>query len=285
MELNNMEQNKNKDIKKDRGYFFDIAKLVTGNGFAQIAKSFLSIIISRLYQPENFGILQNFSSIVNIFAVTSSLRYEQTIILPKDDKSATNQAYISLFFTLLTTIIFSSVIFFGGRKIALILNSPALVKFLWLVPINILLLGINNIFTLWNTRFRKYSRLALSHITNEMVGEGTTAGLGAFSLVSSDSMIFSRILGQMVSLIFLAVRTIKEQGRVILRNFDLSKIYSGIVQYKKFPLYNIWSSLLNSLALYLPGIILSAYSADNRRILFSRTKCSSIADIFNKRIH
>ncbi len=251
--------NANPGMNKDRNYFFDIAKLVTGNGFAQIVKSLLSIIISRLYQPEHFGIMQNFSSLVNIFSVTSSLRYEQTIILPKDEKRAINQAFLSLFFTLLTTLFFSLAIFIFGKKIALILNSPILEKYLWLFPINVFILGVSNIFNLWNTRFRKFSRLVISNITNEMVAEGTTVGLGMLSLASSDSMIISRILGRIVSLIFLATRTIKEQGRIILKNFELKIMFSGISLYKKFPIFNIWSTLLNSLALYLPGIIISAY--------------------------
>ena len=71
--------------KKDFGYFSDVLKMVGGNGFVQVIKTILSPIISRLFLPEYLGVSQNFSSIANIFAILSSLRYDQTVILPKKD--------------------------------------------------------------------------------------------------------------------------------------------------------------------------------------------------------
>ena len=64
--------------KKDFSFFYDVAKLVSGNGIVQFFRALLSPVISRLYMPAFFGITQNFSSIANILAVMASLRYEQT---------------------------------------------------------------------------------------------------------------------------------------------------------------------------------------------------------------
>ena len=46
--------------KKDFSFFYDVIKLVTGNGLSQVLKAFLSPIISRLFLPEFFGVTQNF---------------------------------------------------------------------------------------------------------------------------------------------------------------------------------------------------------------------------------
>ena len=78
--------------KKDFGFFYDVVKLISGNGFAQAVKVLLSPIISRLFLPEFFGITQNFSSIANILAVISSMRYDQSIMLPKEEKKAATKA-------------------------------------------------------------------------------------------------------------------------------------------------------------------------------------------------
>jgi O-antigen/teichoic acid export membrane protein len=248
-----------RERKKDHGYFFDTVKLVSGNSIAQAIKSILSIVISRLYLPEFFGITQNFSSIVNIVSYISSLRYEQTIILPKEEKKAINQLHISLIFTSITSFLMFVAISLWGGQIAQLLNSPALKDYLWLVPLNVLAFGIFNIFSQWSTRKRKFSRLASARIINETVVEGTTVGLGFLSLASSGTMIFSRILGQVVSMLFLGVKTIREIGKDIYTTFNFKQILAGISQYRNFPLLNLWSSLLNNLALYLPAIILSAY--------------------------
>jgi len=131
--------------RKDFSFFYDVAKLVSGNGFVQLFRAILSPIISRLYLPAFFGITQNFSSIANILAVTSSLRYEQTIMLPRDEEKAANQFGLSLLVMGITTPISLLLIALFRYDLAVLLNAPNLADYLWFIPLQVFAIGLFNV--------------------------------------------------------------------------------------------------------------------------------------------
>ncbi|MDO9546677.1 MAG: oligosaccharide flippase family protein [Pelolinea sp.] len=245
--------------KKDFGFFYDVVKLVSGNGFVQVFRTVLSPIISRLFLPEFFGVTQNFSSIANIFAVISSLQYDQTIMLPKEKEKAANQLGVSLFFLFILTPLSFIIIWLFKDNISNLLNSPQLTSFLWLVPIQVFAIGSFNVFKQWNARDRKFFRLSITQVTNEVAADGMTAGFGFANLASSNTMIISRISGQLLASLTLGSLVLKEDGKFIFNHIRWEEMISGMKEYIKFPQFNVWASFLSTLSLYLPGILLSAY--------------------------
>jgi O-antigen/teichoic acid export membrane protein len=250
---------KKAERKKDFSFFYDVVKLLTGNGFVQVLRILLSPVISRLFLPEFFGVTQNFSSIANIFGVVSSLRYDQSIMLPKEKEKAANQFSVSLFFLLITTPISLITVWLFKDKIADVLNAPKLAPYLWFVPIQVFAIGAFNVFKQWNARKRKFLQLSAAEVTREVVVDGMTVGFGFADLASSSTMIISRISGQLLSTLTLGLLVLKEDGKFIVAQARWEKMKAGMREYKKFPQFNIWAAFLSTLSLYLPGILLSAY--------------------------
>lgn len=279
--------------KKDFGYFSDVLKMVGGNGFVQVIKTILSPIISRLFLPEYFGVLQNFSSIANIFAILSSLRYDQTVILPKKDEQAVNQFAVSIFFIFLTTPITIILVWFFKDDAARLLRSPELENYLWFVPLYVLALGSFNALKQWNTRKRQYLRLSAAQVASEVVSDGMTTGFGLANLANSNTMILARIAGQLIGSITLGYLILKEDGKYIISQIRWKLMKEGISIYRKFPLYNIWSSFLSNATLYIPGLLLSGYFSPTEAGYFSMGNnvlrlpvaliASSIGQVFSER--
>ncbi len=255
--------------KKDFGFFSDVIKLVSGNGFAQVIRTLTSPIISRLYTPDFFGITQNFSSIANILAIISSLRYDQTVLLPKDEEQASNQFAISVFFTAISTPIFLVLVLLLRQDVAGWLNSPKLADYLWYVPLYVFALGSFNALKQWNSRKRQFLRLSAAQVANETVTDGMTVGLGFGGLASSSSMIISRISGQLISSLVLAFLILKEDGKTIFGNIRIDLMKKGIRVYRKFPLFNIWAAFLSNASLYIPGLLLAGYFSPTEAGYFS----------------
>lgn len=279
--------------KKDFGYFSDVLKMVGGNGFVQVIKTILSPIISRLFLPEYLGVSQNFSSIANIFAILSSLRYDQTVILPKKDEQAANQFAISIFFILITTPISIILVWFFKDDAARLLRSPQLENYLWFVPVYVLALGSFNALKQWNTRKRQYFRLSAAQVASEVVTDGMTTGFGFANLASGSSMILARIAGQLIGSITLGYLILKEDGKYLISQIKWKMMKEGISIYKKFPLFNIWSAFLSNATLYIPGLLLSAYFSPTEAGYFSMGNnvlrlpvaliASSIGQVFSER--
>lgn len=252
-------ETKTPQTRKDFSFFYDVAKLVSGNGFVQLFRAILSPIISRLYLPAFFGITQNFSSIANILAVTSSLRYEQTIMLPRDEEKAANQFGLSLLMMAFTTPISLLLVALFRYDIAALLNAPNLAEYLWLIPLHVFAIGLFSILRQWTTRKKQFVRLSIAEVVNEVTADGFTAGFGFAGQAGGFTMILARIAGQVLGSLSLGLYVIKRDGRFIRESLRWETIRAGMREYRKFPLYNIWASFLSTLALYLPGIILSAY--------------------------
>lgn len=77
-------------LNKRSSFFSNVLKLVSGTTLAQVITILSAPIISRLFAPQAFGVLNVFTSIAGIVSIVICLRYEYAIILPEDDTDAIN---------------------------------------------------------------------------------------------------------------------------------------------------------------------------------------------------
>ena len=66
----------------------NVLTLVTGTTIAQSIPIAISPILTRIYTPEDFGVLALFISITTILGTIANGRYELAIVLPKRDNNA-----------------------------------------------------------------------------------------------------------------------------------------------------------------------------------------------------
>ena len=71
---------------------------MTGTSLAQAIPIIISPILTRIYTPEDFGLLALFLSITNIIGSVANGRYELAIMLPKEDEDAINIAALGFVF-------------------------------------------------------------------------------------------------------------------------------------------------------------------------------------------
>lgn len=254
-----IEESSGNDLRKDTKFFSDVLKLVTGSGFVQVFRVLISPVLSRLFLPEYFGILQNYLSIVKPLGVVSSLRYDRAILLPKERKEAANMLVMSLGITALFSASMFLLVWLFGEQFAASLKSPELAKYLWFIPLSIAALGFFEALRQWNSRDRKYMRLSIAQVGSEVLGEGLMAGFGFAGFTSGSIMIIMQVIGQVFATLAFSYLVFKEDLKYILNNLDWQIIREGLSKYKKFPLFNLWSTLISNAALYIPSILLSMY--------------------------
>src|SRR5512133_567535 len=101
MELLDMDETKvnaakkRSDISNKKSFAFDVLTLTGGTTFAQILTILSVPVLTRLYQPENFGVWALYSSIASIISVIICLRYDYSIMLPESDEDAVNLLGVS----------------------------------------------------------------------------------------------------------------------------------------------------------------------------------------------
>lgn len=245
--------------KKSSSFAIDVAKMATGTTFAQVVTILVSPILTRLYGPEAFGISALFGSITGIIGIIVCLRYNFAIILPDNEKEAVNIMGLSLLIALITSGLSAVALFFGGDELLSLLNAPGLAPYLILMPPFIFIGGIFLALNSWNTRTKHFGRLSIARITNSIVTTSVNLGAGFAGFTTGGSLIGATFLGSAASTGVLGVQIWRDDRQTFTSNFSLQYVLAGLKKYKKFPLYDSGSALLNNISWQLPALLFSAF--------------------------
>ena len=241
------------------GFINDIFKLMSGTLLAQLINVIISPIITRLYGPEAFGLASLFITIAGILGSIACLRYESAIVLAEHNEESANILVLCFFISILTS--FISLIFFHlfGVPFCSLLNASELIKYLWLLPIFIFLTGVSVAMSYWINRQKDYGVLSLSKFGNSVLTGFTRLGLGWTGFTSELSLIYSAILGTILSASIMCIHIWYSKKFYCNYTIHFNIMKSSLNRYKKFPIYDTWASLITSLQWQLPIFILSFF--------------------------
>lgn len=228
---------------KQNSFIKDILTLSSVPLLSQILGLMLTPLITRIYAPEDFGLLNTFSSIVAFLGVFSTLAYHSSILLPKNDKKALDMLIVCLISTIFFTSFFFIIIFFFKNSIILRLNIPELKDYVFLIPIFIFLHGIYQTFRFWNSRFKKFKIIAASKVGEVITNKTTVLSLGLSGYNTGISLIYGVLFASVVKNSLLLINFKKHISD--LKNFKWSDLLYGMKRYIKFPKYSLWSELLS----------------------------------------
>jgi O-antigen/teichoic acid export membrane protein len=99
--------------------------------------------------------------------------------------------------------------------------------------------------------------MSRARISASLSQAGTQIGAGGIGYVSGISLIIGSLVGKIFSVMTLIHSSLKKG--VYFRQINLENLSAGIRRYKKFPIIDTWSTLLNSLSWQLPVLLLSAF--------------------------
>ena len=68
----------------------NVAMISASTAFAQMLNALFSPVITRLYNPDEYGILTLYISILGLVAIIASLKYEWGITIAESDEKAVN---------------------------------------------------------------------------------------------------------------------------------------------------------------------------------------------------
>ncbi len=226
--------------------------LVGGTAGAQLIGIAAAPILTRLYSPEDFGVLAVFAGLLAIVLVVSSLRYELAIPLPEDDREAAHVVALSLLLVVATAGLSAVVVGLFSSPIARAVGSPSLAGYLWLLPIAVLLGGAYSVFSYWSVRTKNFTGLAATKVRQALAA--VAIQLAAFKFGSA-GLITGQVAGHSVGTASLALPAL---AKLQLRNIKLPEIRSAATRYRKFPILSTWEGLANSAGVQLPPIMFAA---------------------------
>ena len=229
-------------MKNNKNSFaLDVFTLMTAPIIAQVISIFLTPVLTRLYTPEAFGLANLLSSFVMLFASFATLGYHNAIILPKNDFYAKVLFRLCLVLILTTSLLSIIIIVFGKKQILLLINSPEIVKFLWLVPIFVFSEGLYETLRFWSTRFRDFKKIAISRTIPSFSQRAYQITTGIICNATADNLIYGNLFSRIIkNLVFLQ----KVETEDIKKTVKISHLVVTAKRYIKFPKFSLWGNLL-----------------------------------------
>jgi lipopolysaccharide exporter len=248
---------------RSASFGIDVVKLISGTTIAQVVGIITAPILTRLYSPAAYGILSVFTSIITIIAIISCLRYEMAIMLPESKENAGNLMIGSIFISLAIAFLTIPIIWLAGPSFTKILNVPELTPYLWWIPPTVFLGGTtvgHPALNYWTTRTKHFGWLSIARVVGVVVIIGIQFAAALLGYANGSSLILASIFGGgIVSTVILAGEIWKHDAKFIIKSYRWNLMLEDLKRYKKFPLFDSWAALLNTISWQLPSFLLATF--------------------------
>lgn len=233
----------------------NVITLMTGTTVAQAIPIAITPILTRMYSPEDFGVLALFVAITAIMGSVANGRYELAIMLPTEDDDAINIAAMGLLIaTVLSVLLFFPAVFLNDY-IATKLDNQFISFWLYFVPLVVWLLGLYNILSYLNNRKKCYKDMAKATIYKSVAQASVQLGIGAFKATAS-GLISGQIASNLVANTRLALNA---RRRYRLNRISWIEMKRLSTRYIDFPKYSMWATLSNTLSYQLLNMLITLF--------------------------
>jgi lipopolysaccharide exporter len=239
-----------RNIMKNQ-YLKDIATLATGTFFSQIIVVLFLPILSRIYNPEEFGLYSLFLAVSGSIAIISTLTYDRAIVLPKNSGDANKIALLAIFFCFITALVSLLIMiffddffinYFGGYRFIL-----------FLLPLRVMQIGLQQIFDELSIRHKFYTSLSILRGSNSLI-VSLVQFISRF-VYKLDGLIFGRFIGDSILLIMILVIHLREKT-INFKQFSYYHLAKVAKKYMLFPKFYLPQIFFNTISLNTPFILL-----------------------------
>lgn len=213
-----------------------------------------SPVLTRLYGPEDFGLLAVYGALLGISSIIASLSYQFAVPLPESDEEAIHVLVLSLGVVLIMTAVTALLVVAFTGPISTALNTPAMAEYMWLLPVGLLLVGAYHGLSYWAVRVKAFPTIARTNVAQSI--SKVAVQLGGYAL-GPFALILGQICGQAVGSVSLAALLIRER-RDALGRVRWSRIRDAAWRYRRFPLFTTWSGVFNSVGRNLPPLMFAS---------------------------
>ncbi|PKU23234.1 lipopolysaccharide biosynthesis protein [Telmatospirillum siberiense] len=255
-----------RDILARRPFLKNVSIMLGGAAGGQLVSILLSPLLTRLYSPQQFGILSVYSAVLAILVVIASLRYEMALPLTRLDEDAANLMAVCLCALAATTAAVGSVVFLlPGQMIEALwplpLFSERIGTYRILLVVGYVCLGGYFIALYGATRTGAFRAIAKTRFGQGVVGPLSQIVLGLLG-VGTPGLLLGFIAGQSAGTAGLFYNVATDRPGA-WSSLSWRRMRGLAARYCRFPLVSSWAALIDALGssqlLYL--LISLQYSA------------------------
>lgn len=227
-----------------------------GTAFAQVLSIALLPIITRLYPPEQYGVISVYVAILAIMSVFGSFNYEMGIPIADSEEKAINVLSLSVFILLVSTSIITMIFLFFGETVLSLLNGEVLFEYKYLIPIGVFSLCLYNIFTYWAYRNKDYKAITRTKFTQAIFQNLISIVIGLLGK-GSIGLLIGNIVGKSAGITTL-LKPLLSKRTNLFKRVNKKEMLWAARRYINFPLYTTPRRFLGDITISLPILFLTS---------------------------
>ncbi len=230
----------------------DVATLMVGTAIAQAITIASTPLLTRLYTPSDFGLLAVFLAVVSVAATLITLRYETSILVPKENTESANLVLLSLLLSAGLSVVLAVL----GALLPMGLQEKLGLGILgnWM-PIAFLTAAATSVLAImqgWMNRQKKYQHMAWLRVGQSAALAGLAVFFGFFH--SDNGLLIAQICAS--ACLCLAALWI---GRSAAHLWQKQELQATALAHKNAPKYLLPTALLDVITLQMPVLLIAAW--------------------------
>jgi O-antigen/teichoic acid export membrane protein len=222
-------------------FFKNFLVLFKGSFLAQLIPLIISPVITRIYSPEQFGILALFVSLVTIIGSVINGRYEQAIMIVDDKKDIDALTFLSLTISFVASVLLTLFIAVFQTDIIHLFNSNSIANWLFFIPMVVFFIGAFNTFNFYYLKQERLKEISISEIERSLIFVNVQLLFPLFK-----SGVFGLIAGKIISTIY-APFYLYFKSDINWKNYDFNTMIIMAKRYINFPKYTSPAIFLNNI--------------------------------------
>lgn len=222
--------------------FRGMLTLAAGTAGAKVIGFVVMPLLTRLYTPEQMGLLSIFTACIAMGLPALSLRYVIAIPLPHHDGLALNLVVASAVLIVSSTALLSMILaFVPDRALAQTFLAPVL-TWRWLLLAGLFFASSYEVLSMWATRRRRFSLAARAQVLQSAAGESSKL-IAAFTALGTAGLLLGPVVSSFTGIAVLFIRFSSELC-ALRRHVRWRRIKLVLGHYRDFPLFRLPSQFL-----------------------------------------
>lgn len=247
--------------KLSEDFIRSILTVMGGSTFSIILPIISTLWLVRIYDAAlDFTPFALFASFCATLSSLANSHYTTAILVADNERESVTMLRLTLIINLIVAALVSVLLIFVRVPLLDFLNAGSSFYYtVWLVPVTVLLMGVNSAFTQWAYRFKQFKRVAVNRVMQAFV---TMIFQTAFGLwfKNIQGLIIGFCIGQLMASVILAFRCL-HNDRQLLHPVHHKELKKDAVKYNLFFRFQTPADIINVFTQQLPSFLLSKFAA------------------------
>ncbi|MCR5871120.1 MULTISPECIES: lipopolysaccharide biosynthesis protein [unclassified Sphingomonas] len=230
--------------------------LVGGTVIANLVTAAAMPVLTRLYTPEDMGILAVFASMLAILYISICLRFDLALSIAERDDEAVNLLALGGISAVLLSALLALAMLAVPDRAWETLGSRAFAAYAWILPPTVMVAGFYSLLQFWFVRRRAFGPIARSRISQSGASVAAQISLGAAG-TGPIGLVVGTVLNSGAGALLLGARFLRHD-RALWRHVSRARLRAAFGANVNYPRYSALDGVVVAVAVQLPVILVAA---------------------------